>query len=128
MSILEIVSLKVKSLAIVESDIRIAIDEIEDVIKNYCNIKEVPEALKYTWANMTVDLVRYQYTMDMGEDNDLDDINLSDISNLKIGDTQISLQGNNSIKSRILKGHYPNLDNIVLNYRNQLNKFRRMVW
>lgn len=128
MIILEIVRAKIKNEAITELDIQLAINEVEEVIKNYCNIDQVPEALKYTWANMTVDLVRYQYESNISADDVLAGIDASDVSNLKIGDTQIALQGNNSERGKTLKSHRPNLDQIVMNNKQQLNKFRRMVW
>jgi len=128
MTILEIVKAKIKNEAITELDIQLAISEVEEVIKNYCNIDTIPEALKFTWANMAVDLIRYQYESNIGEDDVLAGIDVSDVSNLKIGDTQIALQGNNSERGRILKSHQPNLDQIVMNNKEQLNRFRRMVW
>jgi len=128
MTILEIVKAKIKNEAITELDIQLAISEVEEVIKNYCNIDTIPEALKFTWANMAVDLIRYQYESNIGEDDVLAGIDVSDVSNLKIGDTQIALQGNNSERGRILKSHRPNLDQIVMNNKEQLNRFRRMVW
>lgn len=128
MTILEIVRAKIKDAAITELDIQLAIDEVQMVIKNYCSIDEVPEGLKYTWANMAADLVLYQYASNNSSDDVLSDIDVGDISNLKIGDTQIALQGNNSERGKILKSHRPNLDRIVMNNKEQLNKFRRMVW
>jgi hypothetical protein len=128
MTVNEIVRAKVKIEAITELDIQLAINEVEEVIKNYCNIDIIPDALKFTWANMSVDLVRYQYESNISADDVLAGIDASDISNLKIGDTQIALQGNNSERSKTLKSHRPNLDQIVMNNKEQLNKFRRMVW
>ena len=128
MTILEIVQAKIKNEAITELDIQLAVMEVEEVIKNYCNIDQVPEALKYTWANMSVDLVRYQYESNISADDVLAGIDASDVSNLKIGDTQIALQGNNSERGKTLKSHRPNLDQIVMNNKQQLNRFRRMVW
>jgi hypothetical protein len=128
MTILEIVQAKIKNEAITELDIQLAINEVEEVIKNYCNIDTIPEALKFTWANMSVDLVRYQYESNISADDVLAGIDASDVSNLKIGDTQIALQGNNSERSKTLKSHRPNLDQIVMNNKEQLNRFRRMVW
>ncbi len=128
MTILEIVQAKIKNEAITELDIQLAIGEVEEVIKNYCSIDEVPDALKYTWANMAVDLVRYQYESNISADDVLAGIDASDVSNLKIGDTQIALQGNNSERGKTLKSHRPNLDQIVMNNKEQLNRFRRMVW
>lgn len=128
MTVYEIVRAKIKDVAITEPDIQLAVDEVEEVIKNYCSIDEVPEGLKYTWANMSVDLVRYQYESSISADDVLAGIDASDVSNLKIGDTQIALQGNNSERSKTLKSHRPNLDQIVMNNKQQLNRFRRMVW
>lgn len=128
MTILEIVKAKIKNEAITELDIQLAIDEVQVVIKNYCSIDEVPEELKYTWANMAADLVLYQYASNNSSDDVLSDIDVGDVSNLKIGDTQIALQGNNSEQGKILKSHQHNLDQIVMNNKEQLNRFRRMVW
>ena len=128
MTILEIVQAKIKNEAITELDIQLAIGEVEEVIKNYCSIDEVPDALKYTWANMAVDLVKYQYESTVSGGNVLDFADASDVSNIKIGDTQIALQGGSSDRSRTLKSHRPNLDQIVMNNKEQLNRFRRMVW
>ena len=128
MTVNEIVRAKIKNEAITELDIQLAINEVEEVIKNYCNIDTIPEALKFTWANMSVDLVRYQYESNISADDVLAGIDASDVSNLKIGDTQIALQGNNSERGKTLKSHRPNLDQIVMNNKQQLNRFRRMVW
>ncbi len=128
MTVNEIVRAKIKDEAITELDIQLAINEVEEVIKNYCNIDTIPEALKFTWANMSVDLVRYQYESNISADDVLAGIDASDVSNLKIGDTQIALQGNNSERGKTLKSHRPNLDQIVMNNKEQLNRFRRMVW
>jgi hypothetical protein len=128
MTVNEIVRAKVKIEAITELDIQLAVDEVKEVIKNYCSIDDIPEALKYTWANMAVDLVRYQYESNNSSEDVLNDIDASDVSNIKIGDTQIALQGNNSERGKTLKSHRPNLDQIVMNNKEQLNKFRRMVW
>jgi hypothetical protein len=128
MTVNEIVRAKIKDEAITELDIQLAVSEVEEVIKNYCNIGTIPEALKFTWANMSVDLVRYQYESNISADDVLAGIDVSDVSNLKIGDTQIALQGNNSERGKTLKSHRPNLDQIVMNNKQQLNRFRRMVW
>ena len=128
MTVNEIVRTKIKNEVITELDIQLAVNEVEEVIKNYCNIDTIPDALKFTWANMSVDLVRYQYESNISADDVLAGIDASDVSNLKIGDTQIALQGNNSERGKTLKSHRPNLDQIVMNNKQQLNRFRRMVW
>lgn len=126
MTILEIVQAKIKNEAITELDIQLAIGEVEEVIKNYCNIDEVPEALKYTWANMAVDLVKYNYESNNSGGEVAADA--ADVSSIKVGDTQIQLGGGSGSRAKVLNSHRPNLDQIVMNYQSQLNKFRRMVW
>ena len=128
MTILEIVRHKVKNLAITEIDIQIALDEVEQAIKNYCNIDELPDALIYTHANMTVDLVKYNYESNLTSDEIENNYNAADVSSIKVGDTQIQLQGNSGGRGNTLRSHRPNLDDIVMNNREQLNKFRRMVF
>lgn len=126
MTVLEIVNLKITDATITELDIQLAIDEVQMVIKNYCNIDEVPEALNYTWANMAVDLIKYNYESNNSGGEVAADA--ADVSSLKIGDTQIQLGGGSSSRAKVLNSHKLNLDRIVMNYQSQLNKFRRMVW
>ena len=128
MTVFEIVSAKLNNEAITELDINMAIDEVGEEIKNYCNIDEIPDGLKYTWANMAIDLAKYQFEVNNPVDDILDALDATDVSTLKIGDTQIALGGNNSERATALKSHKPNLDQILMNYQAQLNKYRRMVW
>ncbi len=128
MTVFEIVSAKLNNEAITELDINMAIDEVGEEIKNYCNIDIIPDGLRYTWANMAIDLAKYQYEVNNPVDDILDALDATDVSTLKIGDTQIALGGNNSERAKALKSHRPNLDQIILNYKAQLNRYRRMVW
>ena len=128
MTVFEIVSAKLNNEAITELDINMAIDEVGEEIKNYCNIDIIPDGLRYTWANMAIDLAKYQYEVNNPVDDILDAIDATDVSTLKIGDTQIALGGNNSERATALKSHKPNLDQILMNYKAQLNRYRRMVW
>lgn len=129
MTVLEIISSKVANDAITELNKEVAIEEVEQVIKNYCSIEEVPEALKYTWANMAVDLINYNYAVNAGKSgDDLLEVDPSDVSSIKVGDTQIQLGGGSGERAKTLNSHSTSLDHVVMNYSNQLNKFRRMVW
>ena len=139
MTVLEITLAKVKALvtsgAVTEVDVQLAIDEIELVIRNYCNIEEtsdIPEALSFTWANMAVDLLKYTYETNRADAGagGTTEVDESEVSSLKIGDTQISLGGSGSAsqRSRTLRSHAAVLDQLTMNHREQLNKFRRVVW
>ena len=126
MTVPEIVNLKITDATITEPEKALAIGEVEQVIKNYCSIDRVPEALNYTWANMAVDLIKYNYESNNSGGEVV--VDAADISSLKVGDTQIQLGGGSSSRAKVLNSHRPNLDRIVMNYQSQLNKFRRMVW
>lgn len=129
MTVLEIVNAKILNTSITEAMRNVAIGEVEQVIKNYCKIDVVPEELYFTWGNMAVDLALYTYQSNVTSGS-TDDIDSSDISSIKIGDTQISLSGGGTsgARSKALSSHKPYLDGMVMNYREQLNQFRRMVW
>lgn len=137
MTVLEIVLAKAKALkdagSITEVDAQLAIDEVEQVIKNYCNINDtvdIPAALNFTWANMSVDLLKYTYSSNSADSSTGAEVDSAEVSSLKIGDTQISLGGAASTNQRAaaLRSHSATLDTLTMNYTAQLNKFRRMVW
>lgn len=124
----QIVEVKFDTLDVDETHVNLVIDEIETVILNYCNILEVPHALRFTWANMTVDLVKYE--IEANRTDELDTMfDARDVSIIHVGDTEIDFRGlGNTVKNRILKSHDAALDDIVMNYQQQLNRFRKMVW
>lgn len=130
MKLKEIVVAKMNNPNLTDIEIEIAILETEEVIKNYCNIDIIPQELKFTWANMTTDLLRYQYEMNNPQSNDdiLNSFGTADISELKVGDTQIGVGGNNSVSAKALNSHKANLDALIFDYQSQLNRFRKMVW
>ena len=106
-----------------------AIDEIEQEIKNYCGISDVPDALRFTVANMSIDLLEYETEVNKTASSaDLENIDLADVSSIKVGDTSVNIgesRRDNVRKSR-LNSHKSNLDDIVMNYRAQLNRYRRL--
>lgn len=95
------------------------IDEIGERIKHYCNISEIPEALNLTWASMTIDALRVEQPNLEG----IEDTN-ADGESVKIGDTSVApaaIQGvTNASKSVI--------DKVVVNYRVDLNHYRKLRW
>ncbi|PZM65349.1 DNA-packaging protein [Paenibacillus dendritiformis] len=96
------------------------IDEIGHRIKHYCNISSVPEALKFVWASMVIDAVRVELP------------NIEEIAesagggnSVKIGDTQVSGGSGSGEVSNTSKSV---IDSIVLNYRVDLNRYRKLRW
>ena len=131
MSYLELVRIikqKQKKVTFTDDEILAALEEVEQVIKNYCSIPSVPDALRYTWCNMSIDLLLYNYDINTTPDDVLEAFDPSDVSTIKVGDTSISLgdKYRSNARSRTLQSHESNLDAIVTNYKAQLNQFRRL--
>lgn len=130
MAVLEIVQAKLgeSGASLSPLSLELAIAEVEQAIKNYCSISSVPDALRFTWANMAVDLLRYELASSEGPNED-EEVDMNGVSSIRMGDTTINLGGGaNSSYGRAINSHKANLDDIVMNHREQLHKFRRMVW
>lgn len=97
------------------------IKEVGRRILHYCNIRSIPDALIYVWASMVMDAVRVELSA-IDEIADSTDGGIS----LKIGDTSTapSSGSNNDATSTSKKV----IDEVVLNYRVDLNHYRRMRW
>lgn len=118
--------------------LKITVDEIEQTILNYCNINEIPKELTYTFANMVVDLFRYEdefikattVPVEGEEEEAKPDVNTGNINSIRVGDTTITFGSGSdtSIYNKNLRSHQANLDTVVLDYESQLKKFRRLVW
>lgn len=128
LELVKIIKQKQKKVAFTDAEILAALEEVEQVIKNYCSIPNVPNALRYTWCNMSIDLLLYNYEVNTTPDDVLEAFDPSDVSTIKVGDTSISLgdKYRSNARSRTLQSHQANLDAIVTNYKAQLNQFRRL--
>jgi hypothetical protein len=126
MNVLEMVEVKLGDLANGYDYVQMAVDEVEQCILNYCNIRTVPKELNFMWVNMCVDLIKYN--IESQRDTSGEEVSMDNVSSLKIGDTQVSLGegGSGSARATTLKSHRPNLDQFLMNYRQQLKSFRRL--
>ncbi len=109
-NIKEIVKSKLlaKNIEVDDITIDISIDEASDIITEHCNIDTVPEKLKYTLADISVDIIENQYVHKEDEN----------IKSIQQGDTTISFkdQQHKQIKK----------DEIIKSYTKKLNKFRKL--
>lgn len=128
LELVKIIKQKQKKVTFTDDEILAALEEVEQVIKNYCSIPSVPDALRYTWCNMSIDLLLYNHEVNTTPDDVLEAFDPSDVSTIKLGDTSISLgdKYRSNARSRTLQSHQANLDAIVTNYKAQLNQFRRL--
>ncbi|MGN9164960.1 phage head-tail connector protein [Tissierellaceae bacterium HCP3S3_D8] len=91
--------------------LQFTLDDVEQIIKDYCNIKEVPGELNNTVLRMSVDLYRNE---NLGEE----DIPLGSVSSITEGDTSVSFRSANAEFK----------DTLTKNYKVQLNRYRKLVW
>lgn len=86
--------------------------DVEETIKNYCNIKEVPDELKNTAYRMAVDLYR-------NENIGHEDSAPGSVSSLSEGDTSTSFRQyvDDNFKDTLLK-----------NYTKTLNRYRKVAF
>lgn len=117
-------------LSLVKTRLQIDNDDLDDLIssyileigyriKHYCNITEIPNELLYVWTSMVIDALKVeQSTIDEISDN------IDSGQSVKIGDTSVGpakSDGITSTSKRII-------DNLVLNYKTDLNAYRKLRW
>ena len=98
------------------------VDEVEQAIMNYCNITAVPIELKFVWMSMVVDYLRW---MDSLKPSPSGNVAPTALSSIREGDTTLGFSVNASGNAHNLQGV---LDQVVMNYQDQLNRFRKVVW
>ncbi|MNW43794.1 hypothetical protein D3C74_210050 [compost metagenome] len=96
------------------------IREIGRRIQHFCNIEEIPDMLTDTWVSMVMDAVRVELpnVEEFGE-------SAGGADNVKIGDTSVSPASTSSGLSNTAKTV---IDQVVLNYRIDLVRYRRVRW
>lgn len=133
--ILVIAKNKLRGLSdLTDADILGSIEEVEESIRNYCHfraVEKMPMGVRFVWANMSVDLARYETAKakaDAGTESEAD-VSISNLTSVKIGDTQLSFSasGNGSSASTAIKSHTANLDDLLMNYKEQLKCFRHPI-
>ncbi len=110
-SVREILIRKLDGLPFTDGQLDTALEEVEQCIKTYCNLSAVPDALRFTWANMACDRLRASAGVSAG-------IPDNEIASIAVGDVTVTRKRAAAL----------DLDAIVLSYRAQLNAFRRMRW
>ncbi|WP_291563708.1 MULTISPECIES: phage head-tail connector protein [unclassified Clostridium] len=88
-----------------------ALEDVEQIVKDYCHIKEIPKELNTTVLKMAMDMYRNE---NLGEEESA----LGSISSITEGDTSISYR---SAASEFK-------DSLLKDYKGQLNKYRKLVW
>lgn len=112
------------------------LEEVQYAILNYCNIDEVPAMLKFTWANMSTDYLRWQTETAVKDETAEEGVpgsgsSATYVSSIKEGNTSVSFSVDSTAENASSKNAHKLagvLDGIVLNYKDALNRFRRVEW
>ena len=117
MEVIDMVRHKVYNLTINDFDMKMGIDEAESVIKNYCNLQSIPSELFFVWSNIACDILRANHSSAATTEA----IPSNEVGSITVGDISITRASN-------LSSHKVNLDDLVLDYKNALNRFRKTRW
>jgi len=98
------------------------IAEIDQRIKHYCNISHVPNDLLYVWASMVIDAVR----VDLPNVDEIDDTVGGQAGSVKVGDTSVS--GGGGSGGGLTNTSKAIIDQVVFDYRIDLNHYRKLRW
>ena len=88
------------------------IADVEETIKNYCHVDEMPDGLQNTGYRMAMDLYRNE---NIGSESAA----VGSVSSITEGDTSASFRQyvDDNFKDTVLK-----------NYKSSLNRYRKVVW
>ena len=116
-SIKDIIKAKTSGIELKDVEIDLAMEEVETAFKNYCSRYDIPDQARFLVANLAVDLLKSQH----GGGSDGSDIPAGELGSITVDDVSLSFDASK-------RSHVVNLDDILLNYREQLNQFRKMRW
>lgn len=95
-----------------DDTLQFVLDDVEETILAYCNIKELPESLYNTAYRMAMDLYR-------NENLGSEDAALGSVSSISEGDTSTSFRDSVDVSYK---------DSLLKDYRTSLNRYRRVVF
>lgn len=88
------------------------LENVEEIIRNHCNVTKIPDGLRYTAYRMAVDMYRNEQLGNAESQKP--------VSSISEGDTSVSFSGSQYEVSYT--------DSLLKKYEKQLNRFRRLVW
>lgn len=98
-----------------DEDLLLDITEVGQYIMNHCNIAVIPEELMFVHANMVIDFYEIQRKSESDEDTQT-------VTSVKEGDVTVQF---GTTKTALREGV---TESLLFNYKDQLNKFRKLRW
>lgn len=121
-----------------ENYIDLCLDLAVQKVKNYCSLDEIPAGLNQTVTDIARDYYWYYESVRLnsqsGQTSTADnimDVDLRAVTEVKMGDTQIKLNGaalDSELNKLQWSAHSVNLDTILDPYKSDLVEYRRLVW
>lgn len=113
----------------------VIIRKVAQAICNYCNLNSVPKMLEGVWVDMCLDYLRYLAALKNELDPDTDNAGksktptyVSSINELSVSVGFSADSTSEQVTSKTAHDVSNGVDGIILNYVDQLNRFRRMTW
>ena len=88
------------------------LENVNEIILNYCNLKTLPDGLQFTAYRMAIDLYRNESLGKQEADKP--------VSSISEGDTSVSFSGS------LYESSFT--DSLLKKYEQQLAKYRRLEW
>ena len=108
------------------------VDEAGQAILNYCNLQEVPRELFHVWKRLSLDLYAFEAASKAESSGESTSPSLAGVvTGITEGDASISLAVDaSSQNAKALNAHNvaSGVDGFILDYKDQLNRYRRVVW
>lgn len=98
-----------------QTKLNMAISRIENVVKDYCNRDDVPSALNFVVADMVIDYLNLSDRKESPE-------KYVAAKSIKEGDVSVEFGTESPKRSET------SLDNLLSDYKSQLNKHRKLRW
>lgn len=95
-----------------DANLLFILEDIEEIVLNYCNLSKLPAGLVHTGYRMAVDLYRNE---NLGDD----EAATGAVVDIEEGDTKV--QFNKSLDDSFT-------GTLLKNYLPQLNRYRKLVW
>lgn len=132
MEVLEVITKKLEKFGIQEDNdfLDMSLQEVDQAIKNYCHIDYIPTELLFVRVNLVVDYIRYMEANKPAVDEGIDVTQASKVgplTSIESGGVKYGFANNASNNNFIGNAHIADLDDLITNYKHQLNEFRRLV-
>lgn len=139
-----------QGLDLYDQDYFMALAETREVITRYCHIDRVPwrnprwnnysgvRDASFLWCRMASDLVLYDYWRKQerqgggegcGQGSIEDNISIDGVTNITLGDSSVAFGANTGTEAGLWKqAHRPNFDDFIMNYKDQLKEYRKLLF